>query len=1024
MDDRVVSKRLQILSSLAVESSQPIGPWQVRSGDHLGPGKYAYDCDWTEAATPLYCRAGKNFFLRAKVTVPSDLPLKQAYLVVNFDEMEGMLSVNGRPWCGLDRHHNRVSVPGAGQWELELEFLSVPATYSKPRLAALQGLFGGAQLVVVNREVEGLYYDIRVAAEVAAAISDERRKALLSAAVERALLAVDLTLPRQRLLEEVAQARKALAEEVDSIGLDQEAGRLFLTGHSHIDTAWLWPLRETIRKCGRTFSTALRLMERYPQFHFSCSQAQLYQYAKDHYPAVYEEIAKRVKEGRWETHGGMWVESDCNVTSGESLIRQVLHGMRFFAEEFGTRPRSCWLPDVFGYPASLPEILRGCGLDYFFTCKLHWQAQNVFPLSLFMWRGLDGTEIIAHVPRHPRYYNNQATAAELLACWSNYRQKAEYGEALVPFGHGDGGGGVTEEMMEQAIRYARYPGMPQVRVGPSDRYFEDISAKSPHLPVWDGELYLETHRGTYTTQSAAKRANRKTELLLREAEIFGCLARISGGSVDMRPLEQAWKTILLLQFHDILPGSSIGMVYKEAQAYYAAAQQTAGAVLDQALAALTCGKAADNPAGDAVCVFNSLSWPRSDVVVATVADRDGGLAIEAPSGQVLPAQVIQRSAGQAKIAFRAEEVAPLGFAGYKVVPGKGSSASSLAAGKRKIESDLYLVELDEQGGITRLLDKRHGREVVPQGAVANDLQLFQDGPENEDAWNVQPTSDKRRYPFEGPTEIDVLETGPVRAVVRVRRAHRRSTFVQDIIVYAGYPRIDFVTQADWREKQTILKVAFPVEVRTTRATYEIQFGAVERPTHRNTSWDASKFEVCAHRWMDLSEGGYGLSLLNDCKYGHDARGNVMRLTLLRGTILPDPDADQGRHEFVYSLAPHEGDWRDGQTVLRAWELNAPLRSIALPGANLPAGRSLIRLEGATAIAEAFKPAEDGNGYILRLYEPHGARGTVEVALLSEARQIIECNQIEEDVALVASNADRFSFDIRPFQIRAFRVLFE
>jgi len=1024
MDERVISKRLAILNSLIPESSKPIGPWQFRTAAHLGPGQYAFDGDWADASLPVYCQAGKTIFLRAKAEVSADVPLKDTYLAVGFDEMEGMLSVNGRPWCGLDRHHGRALVPGTGQWDLELEFFSVPSVYSKPWNANLRGLFDGARLLTVNRDIEGLYYDIRVAAEVTAAISDERRKAMLSSAVEQALLAVDLTLPRQRLLEEAAEARKALAGAVESIGLDPEAGKLFLAGHSHIDTAWLWPLRETIRKCGRTFSTALRLMDRYPEFHFSCSQPQLYQYTKDHYPAVYEEIKKRVKEGRWETQGGMWVESDCNVTSGESLIRQVLHGVRFFAAEFGTRPRSCWLPDVFGYPASLPEILRGCGLDYFFTCKLHWQAQNPFPMSLFRWRGLDGTEIIAHVPKHPRYYNNQAAAGELLTSWSNYRQKAEYGEVLVPFGHGDGGGGVTEEMMEQVIRFARYPGMPRVRGGPSDRYFDDLVAQAPPLPVWDGELYLETHRGTYTTHGEAKRANRKMELLLREAEVFGSLARIAGGSVDTRPLEAAWKTVLLLQFHDILPGSSIGMVYKEAAADYASSRLGVEGVLGSALRSLSGSKGDEGAAGEAVCVFNSLSWRRNDLAVATVADRGGEFAVESPSGKVSAAQVLARSAGKATIAFTAEGVPPMGFAGYKVVAARAKAVSSLSASRGKIESNLYLIELNENGGITRLLDKRQGREVVPRGAVANDLQLFQDGPENEDAWNVHATFDKRRYPFDGPTETTVAESGPLRAVVRVKRAHRRSTFIQDVIVYGDCPRIDFVTQADWREKQTVLKVAFPVDIRATRATYEVQFGAVERPTHRNTSWDASKFEVCGHRWADLSEGGYGVSLLNDCKYGHDSLGNVMRLTLLRGTILPDPDADQGPCEIIYSLLPHQGDWREGQTVLRAWEINAPLRSVSLAGGAALSGGSLLCLEGAAAIVEAFKPAEDGRGYILRLYEPHGARGAVNVRLAGPAGQVVECNQIEEDIAPVAVQAERFSFSILPFQIRAFRILFQ
>ncbi len=1018
MDERVISKRLQILGSLATESSQAIGSWRFRTATHHGPGKYNFDGDWSDASLPMCWPAGKTVFLRAKVEVPANLPLGDTYLAFGFDEMEGMLSVNGKPWCGLDRNHGRVLPPGPGTLDLELEFFAVPSVYSKPAHANLHGLFDGARLVVVNRQVEGFYYDLRVAAEVAAAITDERRKALLSSAVERAMLAVDLTLPHPRLLEEVAQARQILAGAVEAIGCDDEAGRLYFSGHSHIDTAWLWPLRETIRKCGRTFSTALRLMDRYQRFHFSCSQPQLYQYTKDHYPAIYEEIKNRVKQGRWETQGGMWVESDCNVTSGESLIRQILHGVRFFAAEFGTRPKSCWLPDVFGYPASLPEILRGCGLDYFFTCKLHWQAQNPFPMSLFHWRGLDGTEILSHIPKHPRYYNNQATAAELMSSWANYRQKAEYGEALVPFGHGDGGGGVTEEMMEQLNRFDRYPGLPRVRLGPSDLYFDDVAAHSPQLPVWDGELYLETHRGTYTTHGEAKRANRKMELLLREAEIYGCLARMTGRSVDMKPLEQAWKTVLLLQFHDILPGSSIGAVYKEAAVDYATARQGVEGVLDQAMVALAGGHG-----NNAVCVFNPTSWKRNDLVVATVADPGGQTAVESPTGSVLAAQVLRRSAEGVAIAFRPDTVVPMGFTTFKVVTARGKSASVLMASRRKIESDLYVLELNETGGITRLLDKRIGREVIPAGAVANDLQLFQDGPENEDAWNVHATFDKRRYPFEGSTSVEVIESGPVRAAIRVKRAHRSSHFTQDIIVSAGSPRIDFVTQADWREKQTILKAAFPVDIRATRATYEVQFGAVERPTHQNTSWDASKFEVCAHRWMDLSEAGYGVSLLNDCKYGHDTRGNVMRLTLLRGTILPDPDADQGLHEFTYALLPHEGDWRGGGTVRHGWELNAPLRTVGISG-GAAAGESLLEVEGASAIIEAFKPAEDGRGYIVRLYEPHGGRGTVMLHLAVKARRIVECNQIEEDIAPVAEATESFSFAIKPFQIRAFRVILD
>jgi alpha-mannosidase len=662
----------------------------------------------------------------------------------------------------------------------------------------------------------------------------------------------------------------------------------------------------------------------------------------------------------------------------------------------------CWLPDVFGYPSSLPEILAGCGVRCFYTYKLHWQAKNPFPAHLFRWRGLDGTEILAHVVNHAGGYNNNVVPEHLYKGWSLYAQKAEYPEVLFPFGWGDGGGGPTEEMLEMLQRAkGRFPGLPAVRTGTAQRYFDQVARAAPDLPVWDGELYVETHRGTYTTQSAMKRANRVSERMLRDAEILASLARLAGRRVDTRPLRGAWESVLVHQFHDILPGSSIGMVYAEALAAHAGVQRAAERVAEKSVAALMPAGARRKPQG--IAVFNTLSWARRDIVAARVADRKGPISVVAPDGRKCPAQVISRAGGRASIVFQAEDVPPLGYAIFAISKeSPDGRRNPLAVSTGKLENRFFRMTLDKEGAITRLYDKINRRDVIAAGRRGNDLQLMQDGPEREDAWNVHETSDRRHYPFEGP--------------------HRSSAIEQDIVLYADLPRIDFVTRADWQERQTMLKAAFPLAIRATRATYEVQFGAYERPTHRNTSWDQQKFEVPAQRWADLSESGYGVSLLNDCRYGYDAKDNVLRLTLLRGTIFPDPEADRGRHEFAYALLPHAGGWAEGETVRRAWELNVPARAMAagVPGDSPPA-RGFLSVEGAPAVVEALKPAEDGHGHVLRVYEPNGGRGTVRIRLGFPAVRVRECNLVEEDGERVTVRKGAFQFEIRPFQIRTFRL---
>ncbi len=1020
MDPRIIRAKLDTLRRRSTRRRWPIEGWQARTADHYAPHQYRYDGEWAPVAGESWWPAGKTVFLRARTATPAEVALDALYLTFDGEGLEGLLSVDGRPYAGIDANHTRVRLPHLGDLDLEVEFVALLRVLCEPSLASERARLRQVRFEEVDAEVEAAWYDLRFAWEAAEAAHDERRRQRLHDALEEALLAIDLTLPDERFQEEVKAARRLLRSRVERIAPDAEAGHLFLTGHTHIDTAWLWPLRETVRKCGRTFSTACRLMEKYPEYRFTCSQPQLYAYTKEHYPTLYQEIKRWVREGRWEATGGMWVEADCNISSGEALIRQILFGLRFYREEFGARPRTCWLPDVFGYPATLPAILQGCGLPFFYTNKLHWQARNPFPHHLFWWEGIDGARVLAHIPRLKSYYNGRPTPEEIQIAWDNFNEKRLYDEVMLPFGYGDGGGGPTEEMLEYARRAGRYPGLPACRQGLEEAYFDRVVAAAPDLPTWRGELYLETHRGTFTTQAAVKRANRRAELLLREAEIIGALANLSGAAIDLAALRPAWQNLLLLQFHDILPGSSIGEVYAEALRDYAQITGIGEQVRDQALEWI----AQRTPAAD-VLVFNSLSWDRQDIVLAQVDASADAIEVVDADGAAIPAQAVGRAGSQAMIAFCPPRVPALGYATFRVRPAAAPPTSSLRVTTQHIESRFYRIDLNARGEITRLWDKRLAREVIPPGETANRLQLFQDGPEREAAWNVHATFERREYPFEGETTVAVAESGPVRGVVRVVRTHRASRIEQEIIVYDALPRIDFVTRVDWQERQVLLKVAFPVEIVAEQASFEVQFGVVQRPTHRNTSWDEEKFEVPAQRWADLSEAGYGVSLLNDCKYGYDVKRNVLRLSLLRGAEWPDPNADRGQHVFTYALLPHPGDWRVGETVRRAWELNAPLLALARPATPaaddaLPAVHSFLQVDG-PAVVETLKPADDGNGWILRVYEPHGGRGEVAVTLPAAPQEVTICNLVEEPEGTQRCQGERFVFPIRPFQIRTFRL---
>jgi alpha-mannosidase len=795
-------------------------------------------------------------------------------------------------------------------------------------------------------------------------------------------------------------------------------------GHSHIDTAWLWPIRETIRKCARTFSTVLTYMAEYPEYHFVQSQPQLYAFVKDRFPELYARIRQAVADGRWEPQGAMWVEPDCNITSGESLVRQFLYGMQFFRDEFGVESTVAWLPDVFGFSAAMPQILRGCGIRYFMTSKLHWNETSTFPYSTFWWEGIDGSRVLAHqLPA--RTYGGDLLPGELLTGERTFKERGRAQDWLFLYGHSDGGGGPTRTMLERYRRLQNLDGLPRLMQVPSRDWFPAMEARTHALDTWVGELYLETHRGTYTTQGRVKWENRLCEFLLRDAEFLTAVQ--PEGAYPAEALEQAWKLVLCNQFHDILPGSSIGWVYEDALRDYAVVRELAGGALRQALATFAEGIDTGNLA-QPVMVWNTLSFARSGLVELPW-DGDDGLVAVSPREKVSRTQVTEVE-GERRLLVEVVDVPPMGYTTYDLCDSaewedEGLLVTDAAtATPDSLENSLVAITLNAYGGITSYYDKVAQREIIAAGAVGNLFQRFDDRPRLYDAWNIDADYEATAEALEGPATITVVESGPLRATVRVERELTpEAHLVQYIRLEANSRRVDFDTIIDWHAAHTLLKVAFPVAVHSPRATYEIQFGHIERPTHRNTPWDAARFEVPAQKWADLSEGDYGVALLNTGKYGYDIHGNVMRLTLLRSPKHPDPEADMGQHRFTYSLLPHRGEVAQSGVPLAGYDLNVPFQAQRLPVRDgvLAQTHSYFRLDHPNLIIEAVKRAEDGDGVIVRLYEAYRRRGCARLVTNGRFSRATRTDLLERDQEELGIHGGAVELPYRPFEIITLRL---
>lgn len=858
------------------------------------------------------------------------------------------------------------------------------------------GTLKEAVIAVCKEEIRQLYYDAEVLLETAEQLSEgSARKERLF----RSLYEVSLLLAGGLTSEKVAEARRLLGKELAMRGGDPSLS-ISAIGHAHLDLAWLWPIRETIRKGARTFATTLRLMERYPDYRFGASQPQLYDWMKKRYPKLYGRVKERIREGRWEPQGAMWVESDTNVPGGESLIRQILYGKRFFREEFGEEMKSLWMPDVFGYTASLPQLLRKAGVEYMMTQKLSWSAYNRFPHHTFLWEGIDGSQVLTHMPPEDTY-NSPAAPRSIIKAERAYLDKGVSDRCLMLFGIGDGGGGPGEEHLERLARERNLLGLSPVEQEPSARFFERLAEGKERFQTWRGELYLEKHQGTLTSQARNKRYNRKLEKALRELEFAAVLANMACGKpYPAEELEEIWKEVLLYQFHDILPGSSIKRVYDESLVRYAALLERTDNLIAESYEA-----AAGSQTGPVL--FNSLPWEREEWV--------------------------KRNEGWSFVRVPAMGFAPL------PEPAVELPKVRVSAAERTIENELLAVTLGKDGGIVSIIDKENGREVVAPGGTANVLRLYDD---EGDAWDFRQDYRQTGDTTLTPEQINAFADGPT-AGFELRYAFGSSVLTQRVTLTAGSRRVDCATKVDWRESGKMLRVSFPLRVRADSVVCDIQFGSVRRPTHRNTMWDYAKDEICAHHYVDLSEPDYGVALLNDCKYGHRAEGGELDLNLLRSSSHPDPEADRAEHEFTYSLYPHPGDHAAAEVYKRGYELNVPLR-LAAPSTlpmtvsatfatsaaiadeqrkpmALQAKQSFLLPGHPNVMVEAVKRAEYGGDLVIRMYETAGKHVQTTLRTGFDFGEAWLVDLMEDKLEQLAAEGRTIALAFTPFEIKSLRL---
>ena len=939
-----------------------------------------------------------------------------------------ILYVNGEEIQGLDINHREVilthNAKAGDKYEIDLHAYAGMLADKK---ATLHG-----KLVVIDMDSRELYWNLKVPVDVCKELDKEDKNRIdMITVLNDAINLIDLRRPKSKEYDlSVKEANKFLNDKFYGELCGHEDVIATCVGHTHIDVAWLWTVAQTREKVARSFSTVLKLMEEYPEYIFMSSQPQLYKMLKEDHPKIYEKVKKKIEEGVWEPEGAMWLEADCNVTSGESLVRQILHGKRFFKEEFNVDNKILWLPDVFGYSAALPQILKKSDVDYFMTTKIAWNQFNKIPNDTFMWRGIDGSEVLTHFittttpgqdkASHFTTYNGHIQPDAVMGAWRRYQNKNINNDVLISFGWGDGGGGATLEMLENGRRLAKgIPGAPRVKMGTALDYFKRLEEKvseNNKLPKWVGELYLEYHRGTYTSMARNKRDNRKCENLYTAGEKINSLAMLLGKEYPKENINKSWENILLNQFHDIIPGSSIKEVYDVTEVEYKQLLDNVDGIINEGIEEIAKNIELKDRS---LVVNNTLGFDRDDIATFEVPqDIKNPALINSEGNEIL----CQRIEDNKAIVF-IKDIPANGYKAFKLIEATKSSDSLVELNELGAENEFFKLKFDEKGKIISFFDKKVNREILKEGQIGNEILAFEDKPMCFDNWDIDIYYKEKMWRVDDVQNIEIIEKGPIRSTLRIERKFLESKIVQKIHVYNDISRVDFETYADWKEKDVLVKTAFPIEINAKEATYEIQYGNVTRPTHNNTSWDVAAFEVCGHKWADISEGDFGVSILNDSKYGHDIKDNNMRLTLIKSTCDPNPDADKEEHFFTYSLYTHAGTWKEAKTTNEAYKLNTPLfvKIEEAHNGSLPTELSLAKVNKYNVIIEVIKKAEDSDDLIVRMYEFHNKRTEAELLFGREIRKAFECNLLENNIDELDIIDNSIKFTIKPYEIKTFKI---
>ncbi|MBQ7256563.1 MAG: alpha-mannosidase [Abditibacteriota bacterium] len=1017
----LIKTRLKELKQYVIKDTMPVEPWSVRHAKFLDFGKYEYIDEPKDVNVgDIWARTGETAFMKTSVVIPEKW--KGEYVAFEFmTGGEGLLTLNGKPYSGADDNRGYIRICekaiGGEKFEFEVEIKTGGYWEYLPDEEYTQKpyLLSKSCLSVIDKVVEKVYLDFYFTYSVVKGYKDEILRDKVLSVMYDAFKLVDFTQPTSpKFKEELLKADDFMLKEFKAIDWHSALGKNGYCGNSHIDVLWLWPLKETQRKVGRTYNTLVTLMEEYPDYIFNFSQVPLFKYLEKNYLETFKKVKEYIKEGRVEPIGGTWVENDTNLVSGESLVRQCLYGQRYMRGVLGADVRVGYIPDVFGYSYALPQVYKKSGLEYFLTTKLSWQDTNKFPYDVFWWEGLDGTKILTYLPR--QYVDAMDDLEVHREVTDAYRDRLKCSDYLALIGWGDGGGGPTREAIEAIRRFDNIPGYQKGYWTTVHDFFDNVVSKSENLPTYNDELYFEYHRGTYTNQAKNKKFNRKSELALHDAELLSVIAKPLGVEYPKEEMVSYWENVLLNQFHDCIPGSCIADVYEQTDKDYEKILAGCKKIAQKALEAIA--KGADTTGeGTPIFVFNTLSHNRFDI--ATVSwTGDKNVVVCDSEGNVVNSQIIEGS-----ILFEAE-VPSMGYAVYFVKPGEREEEITLNFDGKLITSQFYEIGINPDGTIGAIWDNEMDRNVLPPLARANVLELFEDKPTDYDAWELEHDFENRKWEWEKVKGPELVEMGPVRMVLRTEYKTEKSTLSQDMIVYANKPTIDFKTKVNWQEEHTLFKAAFPVDIRSKRATFDIAYGLIERSTTNNTSKEQAQWEVSGHKWADLSETDYGVSILNDCKYGWDIKDNLMRITLLRSSKWPDPKADVGEHEFTYSLFAHEGSYL-ADTIELASDLNTPFYAFVTDThKGEDKALSYVTVNTENVIVDCVKEAEDDDSVIVRVFEPMGARGPVFLEFDKGIVSCVETNLLEEEVkSQVEVEEYTISFMIKPFEIRTFKIKF-